>query len=140
MSDFRATTPKELGVTADGGTFRIAWLDGHVTQIPLVTLRRECPCATCQHEREQNRAGSAGGERPGGQPPKATPLRVIRGPSLSDLGIARTDPVGRYAVQITWTDGHSTGIYSFDFLRSLCPCPACRGGPDVDTRSSTASG
>src|SRR5262245_19350124 len=133
MGDFRATTPRELGVPAEGGTLRIVWQDGHVTQIPLVTLRRECPCATCQHEREQKRAGDAGGERPGG-------LRVIRGPSLSDLGIARTDPVGRYAVQITWTDGHSTGIYSFDFLRSLCPCPACRGGPDVDTRSSTASG
>jgi DUF971 family protein len=133
MGDFRATTPRDLGVPADGGTLRIVWLDGHVTQIPLVTLRRECPCATCQHEREQNRARGAGGERPDG-------LRVIRGPSLSDLGIARTDPVGRYAVQITWTDGHSTGIYSFDFLRSLCPCPACRGGPDVDTRSSTASG
>jgi DUF971 family protein len=139
MGDLRATTPKELGVAADGGSLRIVWLDGHVTQIPLLALRRACPCATCQHEREQGRAGGAAEGRSGAEPTKASPLRVIRGPSLSDLGIARTDPVGRYAVQVLWTDGHSTGIYSFDFLRSLCQCPACRGGPEAETRTSTAS-
>jgi DUF971 family protein len=34
-------------------------------------------------------------------------------------------PVGRYAIQIDWSDGHTTGIYPFDRLRSLCPCPLC---------------
>jgi DUF971 family protein len=33
--------------------------------------------------------------------------------------------VGNYAVQISFTDGHSTGIYSYDHLRSICPCPEC---------------
>jgi DUF971 family protein len=37
----------------------------------------------------------------------------------------RAELVGRYAVQIHWNDGHSTGIYSFDYLRQICPCPEC---------------
>ena len=37
----------------------------------------------------------------------------------------RAELVGRYALQIYWSDGHSSGIYSFPYLRSLCPCPAC---------------
>jgi DUF971 family protein len=38
--------------------------------------------------------------------------------------------VGRYALQFTWSDGHDTGIYAFDYLRQLCPCDACRADPD----------
>ena len=37
----------------------------------------------------------------------------------------RAELVGRYALQIFWNDGHSAGIYAFDYLRSLCPCPEC---------------
>jgi DUF971 family protein len=33
--------------------------------------------------------------------------------------------VGNYAIQISFTDGHSTGIYSYDHLRSICPCAEC---------------
>jgi len=35
--------------------------------------------------------------------------------------------VGHYALQIEFTDGHGTGIYSYDFLRTICPCPQCAG-------------
>ncbi|MFB3073931.1 MAG: gamma-butyrobetaine hydroxylase-like domain-containing protein [Candidatus Methylomirabilales bacterium] len=45
-----------------------------------------------------------------------------------EIRIAQMAPVGRYALSFTWSDGHSTGIYSFDFLRSLCPCEICRSG------------
>jgi len=34
-------------------------------------------------------------------------------------------PVGNYAIQIEFTDGHNTGIYSYDYLRTICPCEAC---------------
>ena len=34
--------------------------------------------------------------------------------------------VGNYAIQITFNDGHATGIYSYDQLRTICPCPDCR--------------
>jgi DUF971 family protein len=38
---------------------------------------------------------------------------------------AEISPVGNYAIQIVWSDGHSTGIYSFDLLRKICPCEKC---------------
>jgi DUF971 family protein len=34
-------------------------------------------------------------------------------------------PVGNYALQFRWSDGHDTGIYTFEYLRKLCPCPHC---------------
>jgi len=33
--------------------------------------------------------------------------------------------VGNYAIRISFSDGHSTGIYSYDHLRSICPCAVC---------------
>ena len=45
-------------------------------------------------------------------------------PEVSPLAI---DPVGRYALRFRWSDGHSTGIYTFEHLRELCPCPTCAG-------------
>jgi DUF971 family protein len=47
---------------------------------------------------------------------------VLTDPKVSALEIT---PVGRYAAQIRWDDGHATGIYSFEFLRSNCQCEAC---------------
>jgi DUF971 family protein len=44
-------------------------------------------------------------------------------------------PVGNYAIQIAFTDGHATGIYSFDHLRQVCPCEAC----EREFRSSAAT-
>jgi DUF971 family protein len=41
------------------------------------------------------------------------------------LEIDRFDPVGRYALQIVWFDGHDTGLYSYKYLRSLCQCAEC---------------
>ena len=35
------------------------------------------------------------------------------------------EPIGRYAIKLAWADGHSTGIFSFEYLRGLCPCPEC---------------
>jgi DUF971 family protein len=42
-----------------------------------------------------------------------------------DLSIHRTTPVGRYALAFEFSDGHRTGIYSFDLLRELCECDVC---------------
>ena len=49
---------------------------------------------------------------PGAVPPDVHPLEIR--------------PVGRYAIQIAWSDLHSTGIYSFEYLRDCCPCDGCR--------------
>ena len=34
-------------------------------------------------------------------------------------------PIGRYAIQFNWEDGHTAGIYSWDYLRRNCQCPEC---------------
>jgi ATP-binding protein involved in chromosome partitioning len=44
-----------------------------------------------------------------------------------DVAPLRIALVGAYAVRIDWSDGHSTGIYTYEYLRSLCPCERCRG-------------
>ena len=40
--------------------------------------------------------------------------------------LTNVETVGRYAVRLFWADGHSTGLYSFDYLREICSCPECR--------------
>jgi DUF971 family protein len=37
------------------------------------------------------------------------------------------DPVGHYAIQFNWNDGHSSGIYTYEYLREICPCHDCIG-------------
>jgi DUF971 family protein len=57
-----------------------------------------------------------------------TGIPILKPEDVSeDVRPVRIEPVGRYAIQFHWSDGHATGIYSFDRLRALCPCPACRG-------------
>ena len=40
--------------------------------------------------------------------------------------LTNVETVGRYAVRLFWADGHSTGLYSFDYLREICPCAECK--------------
>jgi DUF971 family protein len=64
-----------------------------------------------------------------GQPPDAA---AIRDAPITDLNLEAIEAVGSYALQFTWSDGHSTGIYSWDWLRAACPCSECLGpeGPE----------
>jgi DUF971 family protein len=54
------------------------------------------------------------------------PFRVLSAseaaavPDLQDL-----EPVGRYAIKPVWRDGHDTGLFTYEYLRELCPCPEC---------------
>ena len=107
--DPRALKPRNIAVC--GRELALAWADGHESYYPFDQLRRDCPCALC---RDQSR-----------KEPSRDPLRVVSGPSLKELSISRLLPVGAYAVQIVWSDGHDTGIYTFESLRHDCPCEAC---------------
>ncbi|MBA2565240.1 MAG: DUF971 domain-containing protein [Gemmatimonadetes bacterium] len=101
----------------DDSSMTIVWSDGHRSAHDYDDLRRACPCATCRHEREQSVAGGSRGllrVLPAGAPAKAV-LRDVRW-------------VGRYAFRLEWADGHDTGIYSLEYLRALCGCPACSAG------------
>jgi DUF971 family protein len=42
------------------------------------------------------------------------------------LKMNSVEAVGSYAIRVYWNDGHSSGIYSFDHLRRICPCAECR--------------
>ena len=88
----------------------IMWMDGHASRYPVAYLRRSCSCAACVDER--------------------TGIPILKPEDVpDDVRPVRIDQVGRYAIQFHWSDGHATGIYSFDRLRALCPCPGCTGTP-----------
>jgi DUF971 family protein len=111
-TDPRSVKPRNLAVA--GRSLAIAWGDGHESFFPFDELRRDCPCATCRARRSA--------------PAEEGPLRVLRAPRAGDVSIGSLVPVGAYAVQIVWSDGHDTGIYAFDALRAACPCGECRAG------------
>ncbi len=84
----------------------ITWNDGHFGSYPSWYLRENCPCASCVEEFTGRRM-------------------ILQGSIPASLERVSVDPVGNYALSFTWSDGHSTGIYTFDFLRRICPCPEC---------------
>jgi DUF971 family protein len=107
--------PTNIKLAAGHNTLAVHWSDGHDSTYPYQYLRRKCPCATCDE------AAPVTDQAVGGLPILGQkPLR----PERAEL-------VGRYALQIYWSDGHSSGIYSFPYLRSLCPCPECTAQRDV---------
>jgi DUF971 family protein len=91
-----------------GRVTEIDWADGHKTTYPHALLRGYCPCAGCQ--------GHSG------------EIRFLE-TTDAQLELEDIESVGGYAVCLKWFDGHSSGIYSFRYLRALCPCDVCRG-PD----------
>ena len=70
-------------------------------------------------------APSAGDTGAHGTPPAreqaANPLALYK-PTLKMTAV---EPVGNYAIRIVWSDGHGTGIYSWEHFRRICPCPDC---------------
>lgn len=87
----------------------ITWDDGHESIISVQTLRDRCPCAACQGETVLLRTYQ----------PKPSPAM----PGKYELRAA--DVVGHYALQVSWGDGHNTGIYPWQTLRAMCECSIC---------------
>ncbi len=90
-------------ITPIGNELAIAWDDGVETYLGIEAVRKACPCATCQGE-------------PDAMGRVVRPPRAYIEKSFDLLNICH---VGGYAVQLRWGDGHGTGIYSYDYLRSL---------------------
>ena len=97
--------PPPRSIRADGDALAIEWADGKATRADFRTLRAACPCATCDEERSK----------------PANPFRVLSERELSagPLRPVKMVPVGHYAYQITWSDGHGSGIYTLARLRDL---------------------
>lgn len=87
-----------------GQELAIRWEDGSESYIPLEKLRRCCPCASCSGE-----VDILGNLYKG--PDKPLPVGAFE--------LVRFSPVGGYAIQPTWKDGHNSGIYSFEYLRRV---------------------
>ena len=93
--------PQALRGDAEGVT--ITWSDGVTHDISWRKLRAECPCAHCKVQRET--------------PP---PLFVVLKPEEAQpIRCTGMQPMGNYAYHIDFSDGHNSGIYSFEFLRKL---------------------
>lgn len=97
----------EISVSTEAQTLTIDWADGHQSVYPLDGLRRACPCVEC-----------AGGHENMGKPIDAS---IFHEPPRDTHTITNIQEVGHYAMQIFWGDGHSTGIYRWEYLRDLCP-------------------
>jgi DUF971 family protein len=95
-----------------GNDLAIKWQDGTESFITLEQLRRHCPCASCKGETDIM-----------GNVSKAAP-KALPGAALHIVRIGR---VGGYAIQPQWGDGHSTGIFSFEYLRKIAD--AAGGNP-----------
>ena len=104
--DLEATTPSEIKKESLS-ELAILWRDRHKSVYSFYDLRCRCLCASCVDELTGDRV--------------LDPNRIAR-----DVIPLSIQPVGHYAIQIFWSDGHSTGIYSFEYLRSLCSCDSCR--------------
>jgi DUF971 family protein len=82
----------------------IKWDNGNENSISLKYLRDECPCANCKGE--------------------TILLKTYRTAKVNNLNtemylIQNIEPIGNYAIQISWRDGHNTGIYSWEYLLKL---------------------
>jgi DUF971 family protein len=122
-----AITPEKVRVLiTEGKGLEIDWADGHKSAWGFAWLRDACPCATCVDER--NAQGRNAGQP---KPKPAAVLPMYTAPAKP----ASAHAVGRYALQFNWQDGHSGGIYSWDYLRRSCQCPECT----FDTTESTGT-
>lgn len=95
----------DLNLNRAAGTLTIKWKDGHVTVLDAPTLRKACPCATCNEtrRRESEQLFNVLSSDPGSGPPQMTGAALV----------------GNYAIQLMWADGHNSGIFDFKLLRSM---------------------
>jgi DUF971 family protein len=93
--------------TVIGDELALSFTDGFEAYLALPMLRRACPCANCQGEPD-----ALG---------RVIRPKVDHGPRAFDL--QKFEMVGGYAIQLIWGDGHSSGIYSYAYLKKLAELP-----------------
>lgn len=95
---------RPVNIQVIGGELAIRWDDESESFVSLEKLRRHCPCAGCKGEADILGNIYRNPERP---------------LSSDAFRLVRLVNVGTYAVQPVWADGHSTGIYSFNYLKQI---------------------
>lgn len=86
----------------------VDWDDGKLAVYPLSLLRSMCPCAACKVVREE-------------QAKRKSLLQILPGNYSGPITVTHAEMVGNYAIRLDWSDGHGSGIYSFEYLRQLLP-------------------
>jgi len=94
--------PVDLQVV--GEELAVKWDDGSESFVRLETLRRHCPCAGCRGEMDVLGNLCKNPDQP---------------LSARAFELRRLAPVGSYALQPSWGDGHDSGLYTFDYLRRI---------------------
>ncbi len=104
------------GITANRQTreLTITWNDGHESVYSFSLIRHACPCAECRGGHENMRS----------DPDPVVFLMPDEDAPATRL--KNLEAVGTYAMTPEWEDGHHYGIYNWNYLRNLCPCPICR--------------
>jgi DUF971 family protein len=88
----------------------ITWADGQICRYPLDQLREACPCVECR-----------GGHQFMGM--AFAPDNILTLKPRRSYAVVQLNPVGNYGLQPVWDDGHSTGLYTWEYLRHICPKP-----------------
>jgi DUF971 family protein len=107
--------PKAITADRKSRTLSVTWSDGHESVYSFTLLRYACPCAECKGGHEN--MGTAPEPEVYEMPEEDTPATRL----------TNIEAVGSYALTPQWEDGHSFGIYTWSYLRSICPCAECRG-------------
>ncbi|MEE9451000.1 MAG: DUF971 domain-containing protein [Ignavibacteriaceae bacterium] len=96
-------SPKQVKIF-NKDKLKITWEDSTETILSLKYMRDECPCAGCKGETILLKT-----YRP--------PAPTVVTPEMYQ--VKNIEVVGEYAIQVTWKDGHNTGIYSWDYIKQL---------------------
>ncbi|MDP6447096.1 MAG: DUF971 domain-containing protein [Pirellulaceae bacterium] len=105
--------PTNLNNRRDDGGLQVVWRDGRAAILPFAALREACACANCVHELTGERLFD----------PDDFP---------ANLHIASMQLVGAYALKIVWSDGHDTGLFTWDRLSKLTADATANGGDSED--------
>jgi DUF971 family protein len=96
----------------------VTWEGGHRSRYTGELLRWACPCASCRGE----------GAEPGR-------LDLVKELDAAERELTEVSLIGQYALQLGFASGHATGIYTFRYLRGLCPCAECVSELRADSHS-----
>ena len=118
------TNPSDIVPTglqkSDDRHLVIDWSDGQQQRIPFRVLRDNCRCAHCTEKHKMY----VPVEEAEAEKPKSIALPVLSLAESRPIEIVSMTPAGNYGYKVSFSDGHSSGIYSFELLRSIGVKPA----------------